>query len=313
MHGSYCASVMIADEPRLVATEWEILDKRFRSCRGDRWLERLHTGSRWAEGPVWVPGGRYLVWSDVSGNRLLRWDETTGAVGVFRSPSGFANGNTLDRAGRLVTCEQEGRRVTRTEHDGSITVLADRFDGRRLNSPNDVVVGSDGSVWFTDPVYGIDSHYEGDKSASEIGASYLFRIDPATGALAVAADGFDQPNGLCFAADEKLLYVSDTGRGHIRVLAVGDDGTLTGGEEFAVCTAGVFDGFRVDDEGRVWASAADGVHCYDPDGTLIGKLHVPEVVANVAFGGRRRNQLFIAATTSLYSVYLGARGPRWPG
>jgi gluconolactonase len=306
-------AIMIADEPRLVATEWEILDRRFRSCRGDKWLERLHTGSRWAEGPVWVPGGRYLLWSDVAGNRLLRWDETTGAVGVFRSPSGFANGNTLDRGGRLVTCEQEGRRVTRTEHDGSITVLADRFDGRRLNSPNDVVVASDGSVWFTDPVYGIVSHYEGDKSASEIGASHLYRIEPATGALAVAADGFDQPNGLCFSPDEKLLYVSDTGRGHMRVFAVGDNGTLSGGDEFAVCTAGVFDGFRVDDEERVWASAADGVHCYDPDGTLIGKLHVPEVVANVAFGGRRRNQLFLAATTSLYTVYLGARGPRWPG
>ena len=300
---------MSAHKPRLVATEWEVLDERFQTCRGDRWLQCLHTGSRWAEGPVWVPAGRYLVWSDVSGDRLLRWDETAGAVGVFRSPSGFSNGNTLDWSGRLVTCEQQQRRVTRTEHDGSVTVLADSFEGKRLNSPNDVVVASDGSVWFTDPTYGIRSHYEGDQSSSETGTNNVYRLDATTGALAVVSDDFDQPNGLCFSPDEKTLYISDTGRGHMRSFGVGADGTLSGGGIFATCTAGLFDGFRADDEGRIWASAADGVHCYHPDGTLIGKLHVPEVVANMAFGGRRRNQLFITATTSVYTLLVGARGP----
>ena len=299
---------MILDEPRLVATEWEVLDERFRSCVGDRSLQRLHTGNRWAEGPAWAPAGRYLVWSDVPGNRLLRWDETTGAVGVFRSPSGFSNGNTLDRLGRLVTCEQKHRRVTRTEHDGSVTVLADHFEGRRLNSPNDVVVASDGSVWFTDPTYGIRNHYEGDQSPSETGTNNVYRLDATTGAMTVKADDFDQPNGLCFSPDEKTLYISDTARRHMRSFAVGPGGDLAGGDVFATCTDGAFDGFRADDEGRIWASGADGVHCYDPDGTLIGKLRVPEVVANVTFGGYRRNQLFITATTSIYTLLVGARG-----
>jgi len=198
-----------------VATEWEVLDERFGPCRGDHWLQCLFTGSRWAEGPAWVPAGRYLVWSDIPADRLLRWDETTGAVGVFRSPSGFANGNTLDRSGRLLTCEHQNRRVTRTEHDGSLTVLADSFEGRRLNSPNDVVVSSDGSVWFTDPIYGIRSHHEGDKSPGEVGASNVYRIDAETGTLAIASGDFDQPNGLCFSPDEKTLYISDTERGHL--------------------------------------------------------------------------------------------------
>jgi gluconolactonase len=298
---------------RLVETKWEVLDERFLPCRGDHWLQCLHTGSRWAEGPVWVPAGRYLLWSDVPGDRLLRWDEANGSVAVFRSPSGYSNGNTLDRLGRLVTCEQQHRRVTRTEHDGSLTVLADSFEGKRLNSPNDVVVTSDGSVWFTDPTYGIRNHYEGDKSQSETGTNNVYRLDASSGALAVVASDFDQPNGLCFSPDEKTLYVSDTARGHMRRFGVGKGWSLSGGDVFASCTAGVFDGFRVDDEGRIWASAADGVHCYDPDGTLIGKLHVPEVVANVAFGGRRRNQLFITATTSLYTLLVGARGPNLLG
>lgn len=292
-----------------MATEWEVLDERFRPCAGDRWLQCLHSGSRWAEGPAWVPAGRYLVWSDVPGNRLLRWDETTGAVGVFRSPSGFSNGNTLDRSGRLLTCEQQNRRVTRTEHDGSVTVLADRFEGRRLNSPNDVVVASDGSVWFTDPTYGIRNHYEGDQSPSETEVNNVYRLDATTGALGVVADDFDQPNGLCFSPHEETLYISDTARRHMRSFGVGAGGALSGGDVFATCTSGVFDGFCVDDEGRIWTSAGDGVHCYDPDGTLIGKLHVPQVVSNVAFGGHRRNQLFIAATTSLYTLLVGARGP----
>jgi gluconolactonase len=300
---------MATNDLRLVATEWEVLDGRFEACRGDRWLERLHAGSRWAEGPVWVPAGRYLLWSDIPGDRQLRWDETTGEVGVYRSPSHRSNGNTLDRCGRLVSCEHQQRRVTRTEHDGSVTVLADRYRGMRFNSPNDVVVASDGSVWFTDPDYGIRSYYEGDKAASEIGASNLYRIDASTGAITTVAGDFDQPNGLCFSPDEKTLYVSDTERAHIRSFAVGADWALSGGEVLATCTAGAFDGFRADDEGRIWSSAGDGVHCFDPDGTLIGKLHVPEVVSNVAFGGSRRNRLFITATTSLYTLLVGARGP----
>jgi gluconolactonase len=299
-------------EPELVPTEYESLDDRFTTCRGDRWLQRLAGGCRWAEGPVWVPAGRYLLWSDIPGDRILRWDETTGAVGVFRSPSGNSNGNTLDREGRLVSCEHGNRRVSRTEHDGSITVLADSFDGHRLNSPNDVVVHSDGSIWFTDPTYGIASHYEGNKADSEIGASHLFRIDATTGAIRVASDDFSQPNGLAFSLDERTLYVSDSGRNHIRAFAVADDGSLSGGEVWAADAPSTFDGFRLDDEGRIWAGTGEGVYCYDPDGTLLGKVKVPETCANVAFGGARRNQLFITATTSLYTLRLGARGAPYP-
>lgn len=298
---------------QLVATEWETFDERFVSCRGDRSLERLHTGGRWNEGPVWVPAGRYLLWSDIPGDRVMRWDETTGAVGVLLQPSGNANGHTLDRDGRLVSCEHGNRRVTRTEHDGSITVLADRFQGKRLNSPNDVVVKSDRSIWFTDPTYGIRSHYEGHKSPSEIGASNLYRIDPTTAAISLAAGGFAQPNGLAFSLDEEILYVSDSAHGHIRTFSVSADGGLGDGDVFSNCDAGIFDGFRLDDEGRIWTSAADGVHCYDPDGSLLGKLRVPEAVSNVAFGGSRRNQLFVTATTSVYSVRLGVRGPNLLG
>jgi gluconolactonase len=299
---------MTVEQPDLVATTYEALDDRFGSCRGDRWLERLHGGCRWCEGPVWVPAGRYLLWSDIPNDRILRWDETTGAVGVFRQPAGNTNGHTLDRDGRLLSCEHGNRRVTRTEHDGSITVLADHFEGHRLNSPNDVVVRSDRSIWFTDPSYGIASHYEGNQAESEIGACYVFRINPETGDCEVVADDFERPNGLAFSLDERTLYISDSARGHIRTFAVGDDNKLSGGEIFATCEAGTFDGFRLDDTGRIWAGTGDGVHCYHPDGTLLGKIHVPEVVANVAFGGARRNQLFMAATTTLYTIRLGARG-----
>jgi gluconolactonase len=303
------AAMTTAGQPNLVPTEYVTLDDRFRSCRGDRWLELLYRGCRWAEGPVWFAAGRYLLWSDIPNDRLLRWDEVTGAVGVFRQPAGNANGHTLDREGRLVTCEHGGRRVTRTEHDGSITVLADRYEGHRLNSPNDVVVRSDGSIWFTDPSYGISGHYEGGKAESEIGGSHVYRIDPVTGASRAVTDDFAQPNGLAFSLDEQTLYICDSGRRHIRSFAVLDDDTLSGGEVFATCTEGFFDGFRLDDEGRIWTSAGDGVHCYHPDGTLLGKILVPETVSNVVFGGPRRNQLFITATTSLYTMRLAVRAP----
>jgi len=295
-----------------VAT-YEVLDDRFRPCtNGDVRIEQLHGGCRWAEGPVYVPAGRYLLWSDIPNDRILRWDETTGSVGVFRQPAGYANGGTLDAAGRLVTCEHGNRRVTRTEHDGSVTVIADRYQGKRFNSPNDVVVRSDGSIWFTDPSYGIDSDYEGHRADSEIGACHVYRVDPSTGTVRVVADDFVRPNGLAFSLDERRLYVADSRVNHLRVFDVADDGALSGGAVFATCTVGVFDGFRLDQAGRIWTSAGDGVHCYDPDGTLIGKLRVPETVANVVFGGQRRNHLFICATTSLYAILLSVTGAPLP-
>ena len=294
--------------PDTIPAQFEVLDDRFKDCRGDSRIERLYGGCRWAEGPAYFPAGRYVVWSDIPNDRMLRWDEVTGHVGAFRQPAGYSNGNTLDREGRLVTCQHGFRNVTRTEHDGSITVLADRYDGKRLNSPNDVVVRSDGSIWFTDPSYGIESNYEGHRAESEIGACYVYRLDPDSGAISVVADDFERPNGLAFSVDETRLYIIDTRAGHIRVFDVTDGGSLSGGEVFTRCTVGFFDGMRLDDTGRVWASAGDGVHCFDPDGTLIGKLHLPEGVSNLVFGGPQRNRMFITATTSLYSIRLSVNG-----
>jgi len=289
-----------------------VLDKRFRRCGGDDWVECLHTGCRWTEGPAYFPAGRYLVFSDIPNDRILRWDETTNTVGVFRQPAGYANGHTVDRQGRLVSCEQGPRRVTRTEHDGSVTVLADNWDGKRLNSPNDIVERADGSLWFTDPSYGIDTSYEGYQADSEIGACYVYRLDPASGELRVVADDFNRPNGLAFSADERTLYIVDSRRQQMRTFQVTDDSTLTGGEVFATCGAGNFDGIRLDASGRIWAAAADGLHCFDPDGTLLGKLHIPEVVANFTFGGPKRNHLFICATSSLYAILVNFTGARYP-
>ncbi|MFE1312016.1 SMP-30/gluconolactonase/LRE family protein [Streptomyces sp. NPDC058755] len=299
---------MPGERPQL----YETLDDRFRTGRcqtGDSKLEVLFEGCRWAEGPVYVPAGRYLVWSDIPNDRLLRWDETTGKVGVFRSPAGHPNGNTLDNQGRLITCEQGNRRVTRTEHDGSVTVIADRFQGQRLNSPNDAAVRSDGSIWFSDPDFGIITDYEGHRAESEIGACNVYRVDPGTGEVRLAADGFRGPNGLVFSPDERRLYVSDSRANHIRVFDVQGDGTLTGGEVFAECGIGNFDNIRFDDAGRLWAAAMDGgVHCYDPDGTLLGRLLVPDSVANIRFGGAKRNRMFIAADTALYSLVMSVTG-----
>jgi gluconolactonase len=291
---------------------YEVLDPRFETCfKPSAKLERLFDGCRWAEGPAYFPAHRSLTWSDIPNNRMLRYYEPTGEVGVFREPSNNANGHTVDPQGRLVSCEHGTRRVTRTEHDGTITVLADSFEGKRLNSPNDVVVRSDGAVYFTDPSYGIESDYEGNKGDSEFegGACYVFRVDPITGALRIVGDDFDRPNGLAFSVDERLLYVADSGGPrNMSVLDVADDGTLGNKREFAICDNGVFDGFRLDSDGRIWTSAADGVHCYDPDGTLLGKLHVPEVVANVAWGWPKRNRLYMCATTSLYAIVLTVNG-----
>jgi gluconolactonase len=294
---------------------YELIDPRFnRLFNGNAQVDKLYTGCRWAEGPAWFGAGRYLVWSDIPNNRMLRYDETDGSVSVFRSPSGNSNGNTVDRQGRLITCEHGGRRVSRTEHDGTVVTLADKFEGKRFNSPNDAVVKSDGSIWFTDPTYGIDTDYEGNKAESEIGAANVYRLDPETGALTAVITDLLRPNGLAFSLDEKLLYVTDTGRSHKpdhpRAMHVYDvDGaTAKNGRQFVLCNAGGFDGFRLDTAGRIWAGAGDGVHCFHPDGTLIGKIKVPEVVANVAWGGNKYNVLYICGTTSLYAVRLQVNG-----
>lgn len=296
------------------------LDERFARivipvCR----LEVLHRGLRWGEGPVYFADGRYLLFSDIPNDRMLKWDEESGAVTLFRSPSHFSNGNTRDRQGRLITCEHGSRRVTRTEPDGRITILADRFEGKRLNSPNDVVVKSDGTIWFTDPPYGILTDYEGNKGPSEIGACNVYRLDPADGSLRIVADDFDKPNGLAFSADEATLYIADSGRSHgadrphhIRAFAVSHDGRLSGSRVLAEVDPGIPDGMRLDREGNLWVAAGDGVQCYAPDGTLIGKILIDEPVANICFGGPRRNRLFITAASTLYAVFLNTAGLQSP-
>ena len=301
-----------------MASQFEILDRRFRMMLlGNAWVEKLHGGMLWAEGPVYFADGDYVLWSDIPNDRILQWAEGMG-VRVFRQPSSNANGHTRDREGRLVSCEHGSRRVTRTEPDGRITVLADNYRGKRLNSPNDVVVRSDGSIWFTDPPYGILSDYEGCKTASELGACYVFRLDPRSGRLGIVAEDFDKPNGLAFSPDESILYIADTGLSHdpdgphhIRAFDVA--GTkLRNGRVFAEISPGVADGFRIDTDGNVWTSAGDGVHCYSPAGELFGKILIPERVSNVTFGGPKRNRLFITATTSLYAVYVAQTGVQRP-
>ena len=307
--------------PLDLTSSFEAVDPRFRKLALPYVsLEKLHTGCRWAEGPAWFAAGRYLVWSDIPNDRILRWDETDGSVSVFRHPAMNANGHTVDLLGRLVSCEHRSRCVSRTEFDGRRTVLADRYEGKRFNSPNDVVVKSDGSVWFTDPSYGIDSDYEGDAAPTEIGSNNVYRIDPQSGRASVVASDFVQPNGLAFSPDESILYVADTGLthaidgpAHVRrfdVSARGD--ALSGGEVFSVCPAGLYDGFRVDAYGNLWLSAGDGVHCHASDGALLGKVRIPESVANVCFGGPKLNRLFICGTTSLYSVFLNTRAAPRP-
>ena len=277
-------------------------------------IERLATGCRWNEGPVWFGDMRALFWSDIPNDRILRWDEETGAVSVFRRPSGYANGNTRDRMGRLVSCEHGGRRVTRTEHDGRITILADRFEGGRLNSPNDVVVGRDGSVWFTDPPFGILGHYEGNQAQSEI-AEQVYRLGP-DGTLAVVANDVSGPNGLCFSPDERVLYLVESRTRPRRILAydVSDAGALTNKRVLISCDdGGAADGIRCDIEGNIWAGwgtgeGLDGVMVFAPDGTRIGRITLPERCANLCFGGRSRNRLFMAASSSVYSLYVATQG-----
>lgn len=298
---------------------FEIHDPRFRHLTvGSARLDELYSGCRWAEGPVWFEDAQQLLWSDIPNQRILRWTEGSG-VSVFRDRSNFSNGHTRDRQGRLVSCEHGTRRVTRTEVDGTITVLADSFEGKRLNAPNDVVVHSDGSIWFTDPTYGILSDYEGYRATPEQAARNVFRLDPQTGEIVSVVSDFGQPNGLAFSPDESILYVADSAASHdvtlpraIRAFDVVDGRQLANSRVFCHVDAGVPDGMRVDIEGNVWTSAGDGVHCFAPDGRLLGKIRVPQTVANLTFGGPRRNRLFIAATTSLYAVYLATSGVQRP-
>jgi gluconolactonase len=279
--------------------------------QGNAPLKQLATGFDWVEGPVWFGDADCLLFSDIPNDRILRWNAETG-VSTYRQPSNFSNGHTRDRQGRLVSCEHLGRRVTRTEHDGTITVIADSYQGNRLNSPNDVIVKSDGSIWFSDPHYGILQDYEGEHAEQELPCQ-VYRVDPATGEIKAVVDDFNCPNGLAFSPDESRIYIADTGRmhrddpTHIRAFDVTDTG-LMGGAVLHSIDPGVADGFRCDMDGNIWSSAADGVHCISPEGKLLGKILVPEVVSNVCFGGRHRHRLFITATTSIYAINLNRRG-----
>ncbi len=278
-------------------------------------VERLADGCRWSEGPVWVGDGRYVLWSDIPNNRILKWEESSGLVSTFRQPSNNANGNTRDRQGRLVTCEHDSRRVTRTEYDGSITVLASHYQGKRLNSPNDIVVAADGSIWFTDPPFGILGYYEGHKAESEL-APAVYRIDGQTGALTMVADDIPGPNGLAFSPDEKILYVvaSRAEPRDIRAYDVVDGNKLANGRIFINANGGTPDGFRVDIDGNLWCGwgmgdpELDGVRVFNPAGVPIGHIKLPERCANLCFGGLHRNRLFMAASHGLYSLYVNTQG-----
>jgi gluconolactonase len=299
----------------------------FPAFAGTMAVERVATGFRWAEGPVYFPAGRYVLFSDIPNNRILRYSEDDGHVSVFRQPSMNSNGNTIDREGRLITCEHSGRRVTRTELDGSITIIADKYNGKKLNSPNDAVVASDGSIWFTDPIYGIGGNYEGIKAAPEQEKHNVYRVDPKSGDVKVVVDDFVEPNGITFSPDEKKLYVIDTGftdgpdnPSHIRVFDVDvGAGKVSNGKVFAeMPKPSITDGMRSDRDGRIWCSVGwgdpneDGVRCYTPDGDLLGKIHIPETVANLCFGGTFRNRLYICGSTSLYAVYTSVQGAMKP-
>ncbi len=295
----------------------EVLDPRFEKLRlKSARVERIATGSRWAEGPVWFGDHRALVWSDVPNNRMLRWDERAGATTIFREPSGYANGNTRDRQGRLVTCEHGGRRVTRTECDGTLTVLAERFESKRLNSPNDVVVKSDGSIWFTDPPFGILGDYEGHRAPQELPTN-VYRIDGASGRVGLVAADIDRPNGLAFSPDEKVLYVVECGTAPRYIHAYAVSGKKLGKRRLLVDAGpGTPDGFRIDAEGNLWcgwgmgSEALDGVRVFSAQGEAIGHIHLPERCANVCFGGEKGNRLFMAASQGVYALYVNARPAR---
>lgn len=291
---------------------FETIDPRFNSyVIGNAPVKQIATGYDWVEGPVWFGDANCLLFSDIPSNRIMRWTPGAG-ISVYREPSNHTNGHTRDRQGRLVSCEHGKRRVTRTELDGSITVIADGFEGKRLNSPNDVIVHSDNSIWFTDPHYGIKTNYEGYQSVQELPCN-VYRVEPSSGNITAVITDMNCPNGLAFSTDESLLYVADTGRmyesdpQHIRKFKVKGN-SVEAGEIFHTIAPGCADGFRLDTDGNIWSSAADGVHCLSPDGDLLGKILVPELVSNVCFGGRSKHQLFITATTSVYMISLNRQG-----
>lgn len=296
---------------------FEAYDPLFQSyVIGNAPVKQLASGFDWVEGPVWFGDANCLLFSDIPNNRILRWIEGSG-ISIYRQPSNYANGHTRDREGRLISCEHGTRRVTRTEHDGSLTVIADHYQGKRLNSPNDVVVKSDGTIWFSDPHYGIMTHYEGFKSEQELSCN-VYRVKPSNGSIEAVVTDFNCPNGLAFSPDESRLYIADTGRlfqadpQHIRMFHCDENNKLSGGDIFHIINPGCADGFRADTDGNIWSSAADGVHCMNPDGILLGKILVPELVSNICFGGRAKHQLFITATTSIYSVILNRQGAVLP-
>ena len=297
--------------------EIETLDDRFAKLALDNvHLEQLHTGCRWAEGPAYLPAGKYLVWSDIPNNRVLRYDETSGAVSVFLAPADNHNGHCVDRQGRLVSCEHRTRCISRIEHDGTRRVLADRFEGKRLNSPNDVVVKSDGSIWFSDPRFGILGNYEGEIAEPELPMN-VYRVDGASGAVTVVVDGINAPNGLCFSPDETKFYLVESRSEPRRILAydVAGDGSKIANGKILIDSGpqGTPDGMRCDIDGNLWcgwgmSAALDGVRMFTPQGEPIGHIALPERCANVCFGGAKRNRLFMAAAHSLYSLYVNTQG-----
>lgn len=302
--------------PRYPDPRVEVLDPRFLKYRlFHATVERLHTGCRWSEGPVWFGDGRYLLWSDLPNERIMKWDESSETASVYRNNSNISNGNTRDRQGRLLSCEHASRRVTRTEYDGSITVIADSFEGKRLNSPNDIIVKSDGSIWFTDPPFGLLGWYEGAPAEQELPTN-IYRVDPISRKIEAVCTTVERPNGLCFSPDEKLLYVVESGATprRIRLFDVSGDGRLTNDRVFKTAEPGGSpDGFRCDEEGNLWAGwgmgeGLDGVRIFAPDATQIGHIHLPERCANLCFGGAKRNRLYMAASHSLYALYVNVRG-----
>ncbi|MGY9055495.1 MAG: SMP-30/gluconolactonase/LRE family protein [Alphaproteobacteria bacterium] len=317
---TYPTSAGWREYPRYPDPDVHVLDERFRHMMiFSATIERLYTGCRWSEGPVWFGDGRYLLWSDIPNQRILKWEEETGETSVYRKPSDFANGNTRDRQGRLVTCHHS-RKLTRTECDGSVTVLADSYQGKKLNSPNDVVVKSDGSIWFTDPQFGILGNYEGHKADAELPMN-VFRLDPDSGEMTVIADDIDGPNGLCFSPDESILYVVASRAMPTRTILAYDmssDGKTvqktTKRVHIDAGPGGTPDGMRCDTDGNLWcgwgmgSAELDGVMVFATDGTPIGRIALPERCANVCFGGIERNRLFMAASQSMYSIYVNAQG-----